>query len=152
MSKNFELLQQIGREQEVAADSSSAAVDPAQIKRPQPHLEGVQAEEVSKLVQRVFLLSEPRETRMVVFTSAEPRSGCSWICQHASEILASQVNGSVCVVDANLGAPGLHDRFGVTNHFGLSDSLSQAGPIRKFAAAVDGTNLWLLSSGAVVSN
>ena len=151
MSKHFELLQQLGQEQ-VFVDQTAVAIDPAQIKRPQPHIDGVQAEEVAKLVQRVFLQPGTQQNRMVVFTTAEPGSGCSWICQHASEILASQVDGSVCIVDANLGAPGLHHRFGVTNHFGFSDSLQQAGPIRKFASALNDTNLWLLSCGAEVSN
>lgn len=152
MSKHFELLQQIGQEQEVFADQTAVAVSPADIKRPKPHLEGMQAEEVAKLVQRVFLMTSSNQNRMVVFTTAESGSGCSWICHHASEILASQIDGSVCIVDANLGAPGLHQRFGITNHFGLTDSLQQSGPIRKFAAPVNGTNLWLLSSGAEVSN
>lgn len=152
MSKNFELLQQLGKEQEVFLAQPDALADPASIKRPEPHLHGPQAEEVGRLVQRVFLLSPNMPHRMVVFTSAEAGSGCSWMCQHAGEILASQVAASVCVVDANLGSPSLHERFGVTNHFGLTDALQQVGPIRKFAASLEGTNLWLLSSGAGVSN
>lgn len=152
MSKNFELLQQLGKEPEVFSDQPAVAMEAAQMKRPLPQLEGMQAEEIGKLVQRLFLLAPSGQNRMVVFTSAESGSGCSWICHHASEVLASQANGSVCIVDANLGAPGLHERFGVTNHFGLTDSLQQTGPIRNFAAAVEGTNLWLLSSGAEVPN
>jgi Mrp family chromosome partitioning ATPase len=152
MSKHFELLQQIGQDQSVFMDQTAVAVEPAQIKRPQSHLEGLQAEEVSKLVQRVFLLSPAQTNRMVVFTTPEPGNGCSWICRHASELLASQIDGSVCLVDANLASPGLHERFGMKNHFGLTDSLQQVGPIRKFASPINGTNLWLLSSGAEVSN
>jgi Mrp family chromosome partitioning ATPase len=152
MSKNFELLQQMGKEQEAFMDASAAVMDPAQIKRPQPHLEGMQADEVAKLVQRVFLIESSGANRMVVFTSPEPGSGCTWVCHNASEILASKVDGSVCIVDANLGAPTLHERFGVANHFGLSDSLQQPGTIRKFASQMEGTNLWLLSCGAEAAN
>jgi protein-tyrosine kinase len=152
MSKNFELLQQLGKEPEVFLDQPAVLTETAPIKRPVPHLEGIPAEEVGKLVQRLFLLAGSGQNRMVVFTSAEPASGCSWICHNASEILASQASGSVCIVDANLGAPGLHQRFGVKNHFGLTDSLQQTGPIRNFASAVDGTNLWLLSSGKEVAH
>src|SRR5437870_13841735 len=102
MSRNFELLQQIGKEQEVLPTQPEAQAAPADVNRAQPQLEGTQADELVRLVQSMFLLPPLKSHRMVMFTSAEPGSGCSWICFHASVILASRVAGSVCVVDANL--------------------------------------------------
>jgi Mrp family chromosome partitioning ATPase len=152
MSRNFELLQQVGREQEVFHTDPVTQVAPPSVKRPTPHLPGDQAGELERLVERVFLLPSAKSRRIVVFTSPEPGSGCSWVCFHASEILASKTAGSVCVVDANLSSPTLHNRFGVKNHYGLTDALMQPEPIRKFATSISDTNLWLLSGGGAVAN
>ena len=70
MSKNFELLQQLGKEPEVFLDQPAVLAETAPVKRPVPHLEGMPAEEVGKLVQRLFLLAGSAQNRMVVFTSA----------------------------------------------------------------------------------
>jgi Mrp family chromosome partitioning ATPase len=106
-----------------------------------------QRDELGKLVQRVFLQSAPDELRCVLFSGAEPGTGCSWTCARAAEILASQVAASVCVVDANLRAPRLHQEFGVANHHGLSDSLRASDPIKSFISPVR-QNLSILSCGA----
>jgi Mrp family chromosome partitioning ATPase len=42
--------------------------------------------------------------------------------------------------------------FGTSNHHGLSDALSQDGPVRDFAKPVMGENLWLLSSGSLAAD
>jgi Mrp family chromosome partitioning ATPase len=67
-----------------------------------------------------------------------------------AEVLASQVSGSVCVVDANLRSPGLHREFEVQNHYGLTDALQVTEPVRRFVTSLSRPNLWLLSCGAEV--
>jgi protein-tyrosine kinase len=106
-----------------------------------------QRDELGKLVQRVFLQREPEALRTVLFSGTEPGNGCSWTCARAAEILASQVSGAVCVVDANLRSPGLHQEFGVENHHGLSDSLLANDPIESFIRTLR-PNLAILSCGA----
>jgi Mrp family chromosome partitioning ATPase len=63
-------------------------------------------------------------------------------------LLASQVTGSVCLVDANLQSPTLHEQFGVANHHGLSDSLRQSGSIRGYISQLSRRNLALVSCGS----
>jgi Mrp family chromosome partitioning ATPase len=176
MSKNFELLQSLSKERELfdtPADLSplpvlSALPDLSQLPSPDTssplrrenkekapehplllEMEAKQRDEIMKFVQRVFLMPRKQAPRTVVFAGTEPANGCSWICCCAAEILASQIRGSICVVDANLRSPGLHQYFGVKNHHGLCDALGAPGSIRDFLSPLGRSNLWLLSCGAI---
>lgn len=163
MSRNFELMQNLGKEREMfeAAPESSSAVAaaaakfvsgpaPVELQPLQLQMETGQRDEMFKLVQRVFLMPGGEKGRVVVAAGIEAGNGCSWICARMAEVLASQVSGSVCVVDANLRSPGLHREFGVPNHYGLSDALQVGDPIRRFVTSLSRPNLWLLSCGAEV--
>jgi capsular exopolysaccharide synthesis family protein len=161
MSRNFELMQNLGREQVMfeAAEPAMAATtvaEPAaapaklELQPLQLKMEDGQRDEIFKLVQRVFSLPGTGRGRIIVVSGMEAGNGCSWICARMAEVLASQVSGSVCVVDANLRAPGLHREFGVPNHYGLTDALQVSEPIRRFVTSLSRPNLWLLSCGAEV--
>src|SRR5215471_16792310 len=120
MSRNFELLQNIGKEEEyfqpervvlepvpagtapsatpvaetisVSAAPEAVPVVPVAPATPlQFELENSQLAELSKLVQRVFLLPGGEFNHTVVFTSSDSGNGCSWICALVGELLASQV-------------------------------------------------------------
>jgi Mrp family chromosome partitioning ATPase len=87
----------------------------------------------------------------VVLASTESGNGCSWICARAGELLASQVAGRVCLVDANFGRPTLHEHFGVANYIGLSDALRQEGPIGGYVSQLSRRNLALVSAGSAMT-
>ena len=159
MSKNFELLQQAeqAREGEVAAlaqeepRSSDVVNVPPSVARSRTgvfEMDDLSQEEITKLVQRLFLLAGA--ARMVVFAGVDPKTGCSWITSRAAEVLAAQVTGSICLVDANFRWPTLHNLFSTENDKGLSDALLQPGPIRQFSQSL-GSDLWLLTSGSMAS-
>ncbi len=161
MSRNFELLQNLGREREMfeAPAPVPTAVEepvlkvasaPLDLQPLQLKMEDAQRDEMFKLVQRVFMAPGSGRGRMVVVSAMEGGNGCSWICARMAEVLAAQVSGSVCVVDANLRSPGLHREFNVPNHYGLTDALQVAEPIRRFVTSLTRPNLWLLSCGAQV--
>lgn len=167
MSRNFELMQNLGRERDMfeaaaggAAQATAATVapEPAVQAAPAPlelqplqlKMEESQRDEIFKLVQRVFLLPGAGRGRLVVVSGMESGNGCSWICARMAEVLASQVTGSVCVVDANLRTPGLHNEFGVSNHYGLTNALQVSEPVRRFVTSLSRPNLWLLSCGAEI--
>jgi capsular exopolysaccharide synthesis family protein len=161
MSRNFELLQNLGREREMfeaPAQINTALEEPVLKVAPAPvelqplqlKMEDAQRDEMFKLVQRVFMTPGSGRGRMVVLSAMEAGNGCSWICARMAEVLASQVSGSVCVVDANLRSPGLHREFNVPNHYGLTDALQVTEPIRRFVTSLTRPNLWLLSCGAQV--
>lgn len=158
MSRNFELLQNLGKEVLLDAPAAVAAVDqhrrepvvPQQVesREPQLKLEPKEREELTKLAQRIFLQPGADSPRVVVFTASESGNGCSSICACAAELLAAQVTGSVCLVDANLRHPGLHEQFAVENHFGLADALQGTEPLLNYARSMSRTNLWLVSCGS----
>lgn len=168
MSRNFELLQKLGKEQElmksvpvddvprpIPVPIASAAAAPAIAPVPAPlvtaaRLTKAGLEQISGLTQQVFLSPVSDVPRVVVFTSTEPGSGCTWVCAHTAEVLASRIAGSVCLIDGNLNHPGLHKHFDAENSTGISDALIRPDPIRGFAYQVTMANLWLISSGSCV--
>jgi polysaccharide biosynthesis transport protein len=116
--------------------------------RPVPDAHWLSRDELVKLVQRVFLLPEQESPRLVMFVGAEAGTGCTSICAGTAEALVAQVGAPVCVVDANLRHPALHQTFSVDSHFGLSDAMLSSEPIRSFIRKVGGDNLWLLPCGS----
>jgi len=156
MSRNFELLHEAGRVQDMLRQRvvEEAIPEPAEFVPGSPILpmESMAREEITKLVQRLFLSPGTPGARQVVFTGMEPGNGCSWICSRTADVLASQVAGSVCVVDCNVNLPTLHSEFQVSNHFGLAEALQGSESIRQFAQQLSRPNLWLLSCGSQNEN
>jgi len=155
MSRNFELLQNLGKEQLVVDDLAPVEStpereisEPFNLTEPQLKLDPSEHEQLTKLVQRVFLVPAEESPRIVVFTASESGNGCSWICARAAEALAAQVAGNVCLVDANFRKPELHSQFGLDNQEGLADALCRQEPVRNFIRQLSRPNLWLLSSGS----
>ena len=146
MSRNFELLRKAGKEDVLLGGSGNgsrpkdAGHRPFDLGRPAQ-------EELIKLVQRVFVFPNSHAPREVVFSSVAG-NGSSEICYRAGEVLAAQGSGSVCLVDANLRAPSLHQLLGVANSRGLMDATVEAGAIKDFTVRIAGGNLWLLPSGS----
>jgi protein-tyrosine kinase len=166
MSRNFELLQQLGKEDALRGSkdglletapvreqampilvSEPLPVEPV-LTQPQLKLDPTELEQLTKLTQRIFLLPDKKSPRVVVFTATESGNGCSWICARAAEILATQTAGSVCLVDANLRSPALHQEFGLDNHYGFADALRGSEPIGTFARVMSRPNLRLVSCGS----
>ena len=84
---------------------------------------------------------------MVLFSGFERDTGCASICICASEILAAQGEGSVCLVDMGLRVPSLHEYCGVQNDRGLAEAMVEAGPIQEYAQQLSPANLWVIPSG-----
>jgi len=157
MSKNYELLRNLGKENELlknlpARGNEVPPAPPATGTAPaltsnlaQPGLEQINA-----LVQQVFLAAGANAPRVVVLTSTEVGTGCTWVTAHVAEMLAGRVAGGVCVIDANLRDPALHLQFGVDNNVGLSDALLQLEPIRTFVRPLSLPNLSIIPGGSSV--
>lgn len=162
MSKNFELMQQTGRGPAVALNPVAQTPVPASPTNGNGHRNGsataalnldeLAQEETLKLVQRVFLLQAGEPPRTVIFAGVDRGNGCSRVCTRVAQVLAANISGKVCLVDANLRSPSLPEYFGMTNHFGLTDALLQDGPISSFAKQIGGGNLWLVSCGSLASD
>src|ERR1039458_5145245 len=111
MSRNFELMQNLGKEREMFQASTEAAtveetvnaVQPVELQPLQLKMEDAQRDEIFKLVQRVFLMPGEK-SRVVVVSGMEAGNGCSWICARMAEVLAAQTSGTVCVVVSGMEA------------------------------------------------
>ena len=115
-------------------------------------LKAMALQEEIKLVQRVFFSGDAPLNTAIVFSAVENGEASARICARAAESLASHVKTSVCVVDANLSCPSLHQYFGATNNLGLTEAVLQKGPIRRFAQQLAQSNLWFIPCGAVAEN
>jgi Mrp family chromosome partitioning ATPase len=169
MSRNFELMQRVGRGFAVPSIPQQTRKSPGP-SIPQPirmsselhekaHQNGtrlnlgqVAREEASRLVQRIFLSSDPQAPRAVLFAGIDQGVGCSQICLLVAETLRGAVSGSICLVEANLRSPSLPGMLGTTNHHGLTDAMVEGGAIRSFARPLEIDNVWFLSCGSLSSD
>jgi Mrp family chromosome partitioning ATPase len=167
MSRNFELMQLAGRDAEfhrvrqvhetvppinpLKEAEYAESYRPAQRDATGLDLDELACEESLRLVQRTFLQGQGA-ARTVVFAGVDHGNGCSRLCVRIAETLASNVTGSICLVDANLRTPSLPRLFGVSNHYGLTDALLNPGPIRSFTKPLRNQKLWLLSCGSIAAD
>ena len=159
MSRNYELIQQVRTEPEIAPIpelKTAFSVDDVN-GNGRGNADGLDLDEMAreeslKLVQRVFLRPAEERPHAVVFAGIELGDGCSRICANTAKTLARNISGSVCLLDANLRSPSLAQFFGVTNHHGLADALRQQGTIRDFTHQLRPDNLWLLSCGSFATD
>jgi len=107
-------------------------------------------EQASKLVHRLFTPTGQAAPASVLFCGIERGSGCTTVCGRTAEILASQVPGTVCVVDANLEAPSLHRYFQLENREGFSDALVKSSSMQGFAQQIQKRNLWVVTCGTAL--
>jgi protein-tyrosine kinase len=149
VSRNFDIFQKMASENGEFRPPTS---QPAQagFKPVTRKMQGLIEDEVMKLVQRVFVLpGSAQAPGAVAFVGVNKSVGCSWVCAHASEVLADQIAGTVCVVDANLRSPSLHDHFKFANGPGFADAVKSTKPIHEYARRASGSHLWLITAGTV---
>jgi len=153
MSKNFELMQQLASNSWSRRSQASDPVFVAQEDANTPSRGQLSLEnEALRLVQRIFLPHAPSSPRVVAFASVNHGEGCSSICVSVADALSQNIDGSVCVVEANFRSPALPALFHTTNHHGLTNALLNEGPIRSFAKPMTSDKkLWLLSSGQLTA-
>jgi Mrp family chromosome partitioning ATPase len=148
MSRNFDILQR--------AEGNSGPFRPTAARPPtNGHSKGRERhspvdDEIMKLVQRVFILpGAGKAPGAVAFCGVDAGDGCSWVCAHTAEMLADHGGGSVCVVDANLRSPSLHDYFKFEIGPGFADAVKDSRPIRDYARLAGSSDLWLITAGTV---
>ena len=146
MSRNFDVLQRVGKQDTVFTQSSDGLSPSGNGHRPWDRRKSAD-EEAINLVQRVFVFKNSDAPKVVVFASVEG-SGSSEICSRAGEALAAQGVGSVCLVDGNLSAPSGHQLLEAEKLSELTDAAVKPGPTRDFAVRLGGGNFWALPPGS----
>ncbi|WP_263353197.1 CpsD/CapB family tyrosine-protein kinase [Acidicapsa acidisoli] len=148
MSKHFELLQQLEKEQSLGASPNGASIAPV-VSNVGNGLSTWADDESLRLVQQIFLRQTQEPPRVVVFAGIDHGNGCSRICASVAETLAKNAGGRVCLLEANFRSPSLSGLLGVPNHHGFTEALLQNAPIGTYTKLIGRENLWFLSSGTV---
>src|SRR5262249_26830752 len=105
MSKNYELLQQIGLgfaagRRSASAEQSAASDYVASVSSEVlASLAPAVREETLKLVQRLFLTPEQVAPKSVLFVPVDAEASCNWLCSVVAKVLAKSVAASVCLVE-----------------------------------------------------
>ena len=94
----FEQTAEHGADETSTAEAEASVVVEASICQP----DDLALEQIRGLVRQVFLPGWPKAARHVVFSAVDENTDLSTICQQVGQILAAQVSGTACVVDANL--------------------------------------------------
>jgi Mrp family chromosome partitioning ATPase len=108
---------------------------------------GAPSDEELQLVQRLFFLPRNENPQTVVFCGVNTNDAAEFVCARTAEVLASQVQQAVCLVDANLREPALHRRYDMDDAIGLNGDRSQSA--QKEPGPMATQNLWLLPARAV---
>ena len=157
MSRNFELLQKIGKDQELLNQTplpeGSAAAGGGTPSIPGP-LSGTSfsastpgQQQIEALVQQIFLAPTADAPRTAVFAATESEAGSPWVCARTAEMLTNRFAGSICVVDCNLRDPGLHLQFSQANERGLAEALLEGESMRTYARQLGESRLSLITAG-----
>ena len=111
--------------------TETAPADPEERRNEQPpsgrsedrlDLERLAEEETLRLVYKLFVTPDDRKQRVVLFAGVERDNGCAGICLRAARTLAALQPGPVCLVDANLRSPWLHELVGADCRYGLASA------------------------------
>lgn len=137
-----DIARQANRGRELLREFTSAAV-PAATRRQGLDRKEQTREEILRLVRRVFFTGAAIP-QVVIFSAVEHGSGCSWVCTRVAETLSAEVDGLVCVVDADLRSPALHHYFEIEPSVSHANGEFRAAPVRRTQSRLSRSNLWLL--------
>jgi protein-tyrosine kinase len=160
MSRNFELLQEVGiRPQSAPPSGLHASSLPEVMSSRDARRNGAPFDlnlharaEYLKLVRGLFLEQTEKTPRVVVFAGIDDGSGSSRICASVADVLAAEVRQSVCVVDANPQSTLWSQLAGGGNHRAVTADLLQEGSVRDLAQQLQPEKLWFLACRTMAAN
>lgn len=140
MSRNFELLEQLGTELEVR--TAPTPILNNRIKATEiisaSASERFQSE-IRRLVHRVFMSANGKPPGRVVFCGVDAGNGSTSVCASAARVLAASTSKFVCVVEGNSKMPRLSVLFGTEyRNATFGETLNKLQGCTRI-----GTNLWI---------
>ena len=107
---------------------------------------GMAAEAYRTVRANIELMSENDAFRHIAITSVAGGDGKSTTAANLA-VVAAQGGRRVCLVDADLRRPTLHDIFGLPNVDGLASAVQQGKPLHTVARSADIENLSIVVAG-----
>ena len=141
MSRNLELLQLLDK-----VDRRPAAEYPVVHSLAAPAIEARVYEELTRLVQCVFLSSRKKQLRQVLFAGPTSQVGCTWMVANLAKVLSTLTPRTVCVVEASTGSSALGKYFEMASGDELCASQGDEQTPQALAQQVC-RNLWVLPAG-----
>ena len=120
------------------------ARQPLLIVQTQPN--SVEAEAYRTVRTNIELMSDGAGCRHIAITSAAGGDGKSTTAANLA-VVAAQAGRRVCLVDADLRRPTVHEVFGLRNVDGLASALEHGQPLQAVAQATDITGLSVVVAG-----
>ena len=112
----------------------------------QTHPESIEAEAYRTLRTNVQLMADGAACRHIAITSVAGGDGKSTTAANLA-VVTAQAGHRVCVVDADLRRPTLHEVFGLRNVDGLVSALEHGRPLHAVAQATDVEGLSVVVAG-----
>jgi capsular exopolysaccharide synthesis family protein len=106
----------------------------------------IEADAYRTLRAKIELMSDNGMFRHIAITSAVGGDGKSTTAANLA-VVAAQTGRRVCLIDADLRRPTLHEMFGLRNVEGLSFALEHGKPLGTVAKAVETPNLSVVVAG-----
>jgi protein-tyrosine kinase len=106
----------------------------------------IEADAYRTLRANIELMSDRTAPRHIAITSVRGGDGKSTTAANLA-VVAAQAGQRVCLVDADLRRPTLHELFGLSNVEGLASALEQGKPLHTVAQSVDIDNLSVVVGG-----
>jgi Mrp family chromosome partitioning ATPase len=103
-------------------------------------------QQLAGLVERVFLPLSGQPRQCVGFSAVDTDATAGMITAAAAQLLSERTTATVCVVDAQLTSPSLHQHFGVANTAGLADAFATGAAPADSARRLR-RNLWIVTAG-----
>jgi Mrp family chromosome partitioning ATPase len=149
MSRNFELLAQVEQVLGPAAPETprnDVATEPLEATAAAaPDLDAIGREQMSRLVQQLFLSANGSAPHWVVFCGVDDGAGSSATCGRTARLLAAQTARPVCIVDANRHARPANGLFASAEAtFSFAPGVSLRQQCQEIAE-----NLWLAPASAL---
>jgi capsular exopolysaccharide synthesis family protein len=108
--------------------------------------ESIEADAYRTVRAKIELMPHDRATRYIAITSVAGGDGKSTSAANLA-VVAAQGGRRVCLVDADLRRPTLHDVFGLPNVDGFADALAHGRPLQSVARPSDIDNLSITVAG-----
>jgi Mrp family chromosome partitioning ATPase len=100
--------------------------------------------QIQGLIQQVFFPGWPRPSRQVVFSAVDHSTECAGVCARVARVMARELPGTVCAIEANPGNPGLQREMKALASAFKFD-IQHVTANHKEATPIAG-NLWLLGA------
>ncbi|MBW2002343.1 MAG: polysaccharide biosynthesis tyrosine autokinase [Deltaproteobacteria bacterium] len=109
--------------------------------------------ETFKVIRGTILYDKDRPApKAIMVTSTFPGEGKTFVSSNLAVSFAMGMNENVLLIDADLRRPSIHDMFGYSNEYGLSEHLQGEKTIPELLIKTKIANLSLLLSGETPSN